>query len=445
MNASSLDRRDFLKKASAVGVGAIAATKAGPLLAFNGIPSETVRVAVMGLNGRGMVFARGFARRPNTTVAYLCDVDATVLNKAIAETSKDQPTAPRGEADIRRILEDRNVDAIVVAAPDHWHTPVTLLALAAGKHVYLEKPTGHNAAEDELLMAAARKHPKLHVQVGTQRRSDPRFAEMAQALREGIIGTPYLARAWYANTRGTIGTGKPAPVPAHLDWELWQGPAPRTEFRDNVVHYNWHWFTRWGTGEICNNGTHEIDVARWLLGVDYPTSVYSTSGRYHFVDDYQFPDTQEVTYEFEGRKRIIWQGQSCNGLQLFGRGRGTAILGTNGSVVIDQDGYVVYDLRNKVVKQSTAQGASDALNTLGDDPLTQLHINNFTDAVRTGAKLTAPAEDGAKTALLTHLGTIADQLGRKIMVDPTTGRIKDDAEAMRRWGREYAPGWKPVI
>jgi predicted dehydrogenase len=441
----SPNRRDFLKKASAVGVGALAATRAGPLLALNGMPSETVRVAVMGLNGRGMVFARGFARRPNTTVACLCDVDANVLNKAIAETSKDQATAPKGEADIRRILEDKNVDAVVIASPDHWHTPATLLALAAGKHVYLEKPTGHNPAEDELLMEAARKYSKLHVQVGTQRRSDPRFMEMAQALREGIIGKPYLARAWYSNTRGTIGKGKPAPVPSHLNWELWQGPAPRTEFRDNVVHYNWHWFTRWGTGEVCNNGTHEIDVARWLLGVDYPTSVHSSSGRYHFDDDYQFPDTQEVTYEFEGGKRIIWQGQSCNGLQLYGRGRGTAFLGTSGSVVIDQDGYVVYDLRNKVVKQSAATTATDGLNTLGDDPLTQLHINNFTDAVRTGAKLTAPAEDGAKTALLTHLGTIADQLGRKIRVDPKTGRVVGDAEATRRWGREYAPGWKPVV
>jgi predicted dehydrogenase len=438
-----LDRRDFLKTASAAGIGALAAAKAGPLLAFQGSPNEKMVVGVMGLNGRGMVFARSFARGPNTTVGYVCDVDSTVLARAVATTAQNQAHPATGVADIRRVLDDKNVDAIVIAAPDHWHAPATLMALAAGKHVYLEKPSGHNAREDELLMDASRKYPQ-HVQLGTQRRSSPRFAEIIQAVREGVIGTPYLARAWYANTRGTIGKGKPAPVPAHLDWELWQGPAPRTEYRDNVVHYNWHWFTRWGTGEVCNNGTHEIDVARWVLGVDYPTTVYSTGGRYHFADDYEFPDTQEVTYEFEGGKSIIWQGQSCNGLQLYGRGRGTAILGTAGSLVIDQDGYVVYDLKSTVVRESMGV-RGDALNTVGDDALTQLHTDNFTNAVRTGTKLSAPIADGAKTGLLTHLGTIAHQVQRKLTTDPRNGRIIGDDGATKLWSREYDPRWKPVV
>src|SRR5688572_25171998 len=294
------NRRDFLKTASAAGLGALATTTgAGPLFVFGGSPNETMRTAVMGLNGRGMVFARSFSSGKNTAVAYLCDVDSTVLGKAMPAT-QGQATAAKAVTDIRRCLDDKDVDAIIIAAPDHWHAPATLMALSAGKHVYLEKPSGHNNREDELLMDAARKYPKLHVQLGTQRRSSPRFHEIRQALQEGLIGTPYLARAWYANTRGTIGKGKVAPVPSNLDWDLWQGPAPRTEYRDNVVHYNWHWFTRWGTGEICNNGTHEIDVARWMMGLNYPTSVHSTSGRYHFQDDWELPDTQEVTYEFEG-------------------------------------------------------------------------------------------------------------------------------------------------
>jgi predicted dehydrogenase len=438
-----LDRRDFLKKASAAGLGAIATAKAGPLLALEGLPSARMNVAVMGVNGRGMVFVRAFAKGADTNVSYVCDVDATVLAKGVAATAS-QSTKATGVADIRRVLDDRTVDAIVIAAPDHWHAPATLMALAAGKHVYLEKPVGHNPREDELLMEAARKYPRLHVQVGTQRRSSPRFHEIIQALREGLIGKPYLARAWYANTRGTIGKGKPAPVPSHLDWELWQGPAPRTGYRDNVVHYNWHWFTRWGTGEVCNNGTHEIDVARWILGVDYPTTVYSTGSRHHFDDDWEFPDNQEVTYEFEGGRSIIWQSQSCNGLQLYGRGRGTTFLGTNGSLVIDQDGYVVYDLRNKVVKEAQG-GRGDPLNTVGDDALTQLHVDNFTNAVRTGTKLTAPIADGAITGLLTHLGTIAHQTGRKLTTDPKTGHIVGDADAMKLWAREYDARWKPVV
>ncbi|HKN66672.1 MAG TPA: Gfo/Idh/MocA family oxidoreductase, partial [Gemmatimonadaceae bacterium] len=173
-------------------------------------------------------------------------------------------------------------------------------------------------------------------------------------------------------------------MPPNLDYELWQGPAPRTPYRDNVIHYNWHWFTRWGTGEICNNGTHEIDVARWFLGVDYPTSVSSVGHRFHAQDDWEFPDTQDATYEFgaDGGKIIVWQGQSCNGLKTYDRDRGTMILGTGGSVIVDRDGFVQLDLKGKVVRQSMASQATDGVNTLSDDPLTELHTHNFLDAVR---------------------------------------------------------------
>ena len=440
-----LARRDFLKKATAVGVSALAASRGSPLFALEGSPAEKMVVAVMGLNGRGMVHLQDFARGANTTVGYLIDVDSTVLNKAAAEISKLQSTLPKLVGDFRRALEDKSVDALVIAAPDHWHTPATILALDAGKHVYVEKPSGHDPREDELITAAARKHPRLKVQLGTQARSGPHFIEVLNMVRSGVIGTPYLARGWYANTRASIGRGKVVPVPPNLDYELWQGPAPRTPYRDNVIHYNWHWFTNWGTGEICNNGTHEIDVARWLLGVDYPTSVISTGGRFHFADDWQFPDTQEATFVFDGGKSIVWQGQSCNGLELYDRSRGTTVLGTNGSVVVDRDGYVHYDLKNKVVKEVKAAPKGDALNTVGDDWLTQLHVDNFINAVRTGTPLSAPIEDGAKTGTLCHLGTISQQLGRKLSIDPKTGHILHDAEASKLWSREYDPRWKPVV
>ena len=441
-----LDRRDFLKRATAVGVSALAASRAArPLFALEGSPSEKMVVAVMGLNGRGMVPARQFARGANTTVGYLIDVDSKVLAKAAADISPLQQPAPKAVTDFRRALDDRNVDALVIAAPDHWHTPATILALDAGKHVYVEKPSGHNPREDELMIAAARKHPRLKVQLGTQARSGPHFLEVLHMVRDGQIGTPYLARGWYANTRASIGRGRVVPVPANLDYELWQGPAPRTPYRDNVIHYNWHWFTNWGTGEICNNGTHEIDVARWLLGVDYPTSVISTGGRFHFADDWQFPDTQEATFVFDGGKSIVWQGQSCNGLELYQRSRGTTVLGTNGSVVVDREGYVLYDLRNKVLKEVKAAPKGDPLNPVGDDWLTQLHIDNFTNAVRTGTPLSAPIEDGAKTGMVCHLGTISQQVGRKLTTDPKTGHIVGDSEASRLWSRQYDPRWKPVV
>src|SRR3954467_11404012 len=440
---SDIDRRDFVKQTAVTGLGVLTSRNLAGLARRTNSPNETVRIAVIGVNGRGVVHARNFSTLPNSEVAYICDVDANVVAKGL-NAAKGQTRAPKTERDFRRILDDKSVDAIAIATPDHWHAAMTLLALHANKHVYVEKPSGHNPREDELLMEAARKYER-RVQLGTQARSGPHFHEALQRIKSGEIGAPYLARAWYANSRGSIGKGKVVPVPPNLDYELWQGPAPRTPYRDNVIHYNWHWFTNWGTGEICNNGTHEIDVGRWLLGVDYPTSVISTGGRFHYADDWQFPDTQEATFVFDGNKSIIWQGQSCNGLTVYDRSRGTAVLGTNGSVVVDRDGSVVYDLKNKVVKQMQAAPKGDSLNTLGDDWLTQLHIDNFVDAVRTGTKLTAPIEDGAKTGTLCHLGTISQQVGRRLATDPRNGHILNDPQAARLWSREYDPRWKPVV
>jgi predicted dehydrogenase len=444
-NGSEIDRRAFLRTTSAAGLGLVAGSQSvAPLFATakQRAANEKVVVAVVGVNGRGVVHAQNFAKFEHAEVAYVCDVDARVVGKAVEAATRSQPNAPKVIVDFRRALDDKAVDAVAIATPDHWHTPMTLLALKAGKHVYLEKPSGHDPHEDELLIAAASKYQK-HVQLGTQRRSGPRFFEALQVLADGAIGKPYLARAWYANTRGTIGKGKEAAVPSELNYDLWQGPAPRTPYRDNIIHYNWHWFERWGTGEICNNGTHEIDVARWLLGVDYPAAVSSNGRRNHFADDWEFPDTQDATFEFAGGKTIVWHGQSCNGLPMYGRARGTMLLGTEGSLVIDQDGWVLADLKNKVIRESVATTKGDALNTTGDDWLTELHMQNFVDAVRTDAKLNASIADGAKTGLLCHLGTIAQQTGRKLTTDPATGRILGDTAAMSRWSRAYAPGWAP--
>jgi predicted dehydrogenase len=440
-----VDRRDFLRDTSLAGLGlAITNRFPSPTLSFGTLPSEKVVVAVMGLNGRGMVLARNFMRSTNTEIAYLCDVDANVLAKARGALQQDAVTSPKAIGDFRRALDDKDVDAIAIATPDHWHAPAAILALKAGKHVYVEKPASHNPNELELLVGAQQKYGRL-VQIGNQQRSAGRSIEAIQAIRDGVIGRPYLARAWYANTRGGIGRGKLAPVPPNLDYELWQGPAPRTPYRDNVVHYNWHWFRRWGTGEICNNGTHEIDVARWALGVDYPTRVSSAGGRFHFDDDWEFTDTQEVVFEFDDGKTIVWQGQSCNGTQTLGRGRGTQILGTAGSIVLDRDGYVHYDLKGVVVREVREAAIADGLDFAGNDAHTTAHIENLANAVRTGEALRSPVSDVARSLMLCHLGNIAQYTGRKLRTERSSGRIIDDREAMTYWQRDYAPGWTPTI
>ena len=336
------------------------------------------------------------------------------------------------------------MDAVSIATPDHWHTPAAILALKAGKHVYVEKPSGHNPREGELLVAAQRKYGKV-VQMGNQQRSGPRSIEAIAAIREGAIGRAYYARAWYANSRASIGRGKEAPVPPGLDYELWQGPAPRTPYRDNVIHYNWHWFRRWGTGEVCNNGTHEIDVCRWALGVDYPTRVTFTGGRYHFKDDWEFPDTQTVGFEFEGERAIVWNGQSCNGLAAERSGRGASIHGTDGTIVMDRNGYTHYDAKNKLVKENKGDEQGDGLDTRAQDRLTDLHIANFIAAVRTGTRLNAPIEDGRKSSLLCHLGNIAYRTSHDLHIDPRDGHILRDADAQQLWSRAYAPGWEPTV
>src|SRR2546423_12104934 len=241
-----MKRRKFLKTASAAGLSLVASPE---FPSWVRSPGDTVVVAVMGLNGRGTVLARSFASGRTADVAYVCDVDSVVLAKGVAAVAGVRHGARevQGLGDFRKALDDKAVDALVIAAPDHWHAPAALLAMQAGKHVHVEKRCGHSPREGELLVEAQRKHQRV-VQMGTQQRSAPRSIELMQAIRDGIIGKPYLARAWYANTRASIGRGKVAPVPSNLDYELWQGPAAHTPQRDNAIHYKRHLVPRSGAG-----------------------------------------------------------------------------------------------------------------------------------------------------------------------------------------------------
>lgn len=442
--SGSIDRRQFLKRTTAGGVGlgvAIRSARAGVPYSAN----DTITIAVMGVNSRGDALAESFAGQANAEVLYVCDVDSRAVDATSATVNGVQGSMPTGVTDFRRALDDADVDVLAIAAPDHWHAPATIMALQAGKHVYVEKPCGHNPREGELLIEAQKRYNRV-VQMGTQQRSAPETIEAVQMIWEGGIGRAYMARTWYANTRGPIGYGKPASVPEWLDYELWQGPAPRKPYMDNVVHYNWHWMKHWGTGESCNNGTHEIDVARWALGVDYPVRVNSNGGRYHFEDDWEFYDTQQLAFDFEGDKTITWEGRSCNGLPVLNRGRGTSVHGTEGTVVMDRNGYVVYDLDNNVVKEVEAGASEATMDTTGGGSMTDRHIANFLDSIRNQDELNAPIDVGHKSVLLCHLGNIAQATGRTVYCDQRNGHIVGDPQAMERyWGRSYEPGWEPTV
>ncbi len=441
-----MNRRNFSKWAVLTAATA-ASAGASPILTAS--PNNKVVVAVAGIHSRGLYLAEVFAKLKNVEVRYVIDVDRRFLPKAVKSVTDLQGKEPLAIMDFRRALEDKDVDALVVATPDHWHAPMAIEALKAGKHVYLEKPSSHNPAEGELLVAAQKKYNKV-VQLGTQRRSTWVARNMVEEIKAGLIGNVYLAQTWYSRNRGPIGFGKTVAVPETLNWDLWQGPAPRVDYRDNIHPYNWHWFFTWGTGEALNNGAHEMDVARWAMGVDFPSRVSSAGGRYNFVgrDDWEFYDTQDIAVEFPDNKMITWQGLSCSSCRTEGQGRGVRLHGTEGTIVYLDSHYDVYDKDFKKVKTvwdpANDAGAKDSTNTV-DPGLNDYHGQNFIDAVRGQCVNHATIDEGHKSVLLGLLGNISQRVGRSLRCDPQTGRILDDAEAMQLWSRQYESGWKPTI
>jgi predicted dehydrogenase len=437
-----MERREFLKDASL-------ATAGITILNFpifgKDAPSNKVVLGVMGLNGRGSYLAGCYSHLPNVEIAYLCDVEDGAIKKGF-DALKDMPRKPELVRDIRKLVERKDFDALIVAAPDHWHTPAAILGSSHGKHVYVEKPCGQNPHEGELIVQALHKFGK-HIQMGNQRRSMPTLIEAVRQVRDGIIGDVYFAKAWYTNNRKTIGVGKPIAVPATLDFDLWQGPAPRRPYQDNLVHYNWHWFWHWGTGESCNNGTHELDCCRWFLGVDFPTKANSAGGRYAFKDDWQTPDTQSASFEFGDRASIAWENRSCQNFPVEGAGRGFVVFGKKGTLVNHGSGdYQIFDVNNKMVKDVKSEVAADPNNTLSaTGNLDLYHFNNFINTIRGDEKLNAPVDEAYKSVLLCHLANIAQRTGETLHCDPANGHILNNPKAMELWKRQYEPGWEPIV
>ena len=443
------NRRAFLKKSS---VGAVGITIGGIGMSAKSYSriigaNEQINVAGIGTRSRGDYLAGEFGKAAGAVVTHVCDVDARVVDKTIANIKQATGNTPKGERDIRRLLEDKSIDAVFIATPDHWHAPASWMAMEAGKHVYVEKPCSHNPKEGELLKKFQSRYGKV-IQMGNQQRSAPETIEVIREIHNGLIGDVYLGKAFYNNKRETIGVGKPVPVPDYLDWELWQGPAPRVAYHDNYHPYNWHWFWNWGTGETCNNGTHELDVCRWALQVDFPKQVKATGDRYFDKeDDWQFYDTLLNHYEFKDNKVITWEGQSCNAAKLYGRDRGAVIFGTKGSVIIDRAGYEVYDLSGHKIREQKTGKTSSTSDTVGTgDVMTLNHINNFLDTVRgKHFEQHSPIDEAHKSVLLCHLANIAWKMKRPLICDDENGHILNDKEAMTMWGRTYEKGWEPKI
>jgi predicted dehydrogenase len=446
----SSSRRDFIKKASAGAVGIALSGSVNTMSArsYSNIigANDRINVAIQGLGRRYAGYIDPIsAKKSNARLLYLCDVMKSQREKAGAYVSDKLDNVPVLENDIRKVLEDKEVDAVFMATPDHWHTPGACMAMEAGKHVYLEKPCSHNPREGELLVAFQKKYGKV-VQMGNQQRSSLESTEIIKEIHKGIIGKAYKAIAYYTNSRGPVPVPTKAAPPEGLDWELFQGPAPRKDYMHNTWDYNWHWYGwDYGTGETGNNATHELDIARWALDVNYPEHVDVLAGKFHYKDDgWSMYDTMEATFKFSDNRIIQWDGQSRNGYKRYVSDRGTIVYGSKGSVYIDRNGYRLYDLKGELIKDSKAEVEESGIALGGGGDLTMRHSLNFFETIRGKDVLTSPIDQGAIVQMLTHYANIASRIGKSFDVDETTGRIFD-RDAMKLWSREYEPGWEPKI
>lgn len=426
-------RRRFLQVSSTF--LAASATRAQTASANN-----RLRIAVMGL-GRGMDHIKGWMAVPNVEIAGLCDVDSRRLASAAAAVARaGQGTPPRLETDVRTLLDDPSIDVLSIAAPNFWHAPATILACAAGKHVYVEKPGSHTGQEGDWMVAAAKKHSRL-VQQGTQRRSLPAIREAIQRLREGAIGPVRSARCWYDASRGAINLKPGAPVPEWLNWPLWQGPCPDQPYLDSLVHYNWHWRWHYGGGELANNGVHALDLALWGLdacwaeklgGPLVARTTSSTGGRYHFKDDQETPDTLVAAFDF-GPCAAIFDGSSCSPRKGVEQHAFVTFYGDGGSLALSSSGYKIFDPSG--VKTAENEPPFD------DRP----HFQNLADAIRDAKPLHCDIATGQRSTKLCHLGTIAYRTRSTIQCDPATGSIQNNEAAHKLWSKDYRQGWMPQV
>jgi predicted dehydrogenase len=434
-----MDRRHFLIS-SAAAMGAASSVFAAP--------GDTVRVGVIGvgghgksLGGRGKDHLMGFSRLPNVEVAAVSDVDQTHLDFGLGVIEKATGKRPRGYPDFRKLLEDKSIDAVSIATPNHWHSLMAIMACQAGKDVYVEKPCSHNIFEAKQVVAAARKYNRM-VQQGSQIRSSVAVQEGVRRMREGLIGDVYLARGLCYKWRDTIGRTPPSPVPSGVDYDLWLGPAPKREFTMNRFHYNWHWFWDYGNGDLGNQGIHQVDVARWGLGVKYPVKVSAIGGHFMFDDDQETPNTLNCAFEFnENGKRLMMEFEVRHWMSNHEASIGAGGRDPNsiGDLFYGSKGYLAVDSYASYKTWLGREQQPGPENRQGGD-----HYLNFVEAVRSRKRetLNAEIEEGAASTVLVHLANISYRVGRTVNFDPNSMTITGDPEASKLMTRQYR---KPFV
>jgi predicted dehydrogenase len=435
-------RREFIEGTAKVGAGVVAA--AGVLgtskTAWAGA-NDKVRVAVIGIHGRGKDHIGGWNGLKNVEIATLCDVDENLFEPTVksffAERTDPKDASkkiaarkkPKFETDLRRVMEDKDIDAVSIATPNHWHSLAAIWAIEAGKDVYVEKPCSHNVFEGRQLVNAARKHNRI-VQHGTQCRSNPGMKEAMKHLHDGTIGEVYMARGLCYKNRASIGKKAEEPAPAGVNYDTWLGPAPQRAFSPNRFHYNWHWHWDYGNSDIGNQGVHQMDIARWGLGVKHPSRVSAASGKFLFDDDKETPNVITTSFDYPGDgplgKMLVFEVRPWHTNDEKNAKIGVLFYGSEGYMVIDSyDHYQIY----LGPKEEQGPGGGGGAN----------HYENFIDAVRKRDRsiLNAEIEEGHYSSALCHLGLISARLGRSFRFDPEKEQVLGDEEANKMLTRQY--------
>jgi predicted dehydrogenase len=423
--SSGMDRRGFLAGSVATGIAvhSMLSPRVGKAAA-----NERVNLCVIGVRGRGNGVGQNFARLPNAQITHICDVNEPLLagyGKVITDIQK---SAPKPVVDLRRVLDDKSVDGIVVATPDHWHALATIWGCQAGKHVYVEKPISHNVFEGRQMVAAARKYQRV-VQVGTQSRSAPHYKEAMDLMKAGTLGRVHMAKAWNSQLRRRVPAVDDSPVPAGLDWNIWQGPAADRPFNANRYTYGWRWLWDYGTGDMGNDGVHDLDIARWGLGVEAPDEVQCTASKLQFKGDIQeTPDTQIATFTFPKQDAmLVYEQRLWSPYFQEGYENGVAFYGTEGYIVIGRRGWKFVEKRNKVAFEKNVD--------FSDLP----HQVNFLECIQNGGTPNCDIQEGYYSTLLAHLGNISFRVGRSLKFDAEKLAITGDNEAtalLKRSGRK---------
>ena len=427
----TMNRRTLLQQSTAI--AATAAVSSLTRLRAADAAAKKVKVAVVAL-GRGMGHVQALLKIPGVEIKYLAEVDPKRLESGLKVVNDKQEVSCHGVKDFRTFLDDKELDAVFIATPNFWHTPAALLAMQAGKHVYVEKPGSQNPHEAEMIVAAQKKYDRL-VQMGNQRRTWMKDA--IEALHGGAIGTVRYGRAFYYNSRKSVAAND-KPAPEGMDFDLWQGPVPddvKGDFKKHV-HYDWHWFWHWGNGELGNNGIHSLDILRWGIKGEIPLRTTYNGGRYFFQDEQETPDTGVAVYDF-GHAGIEWVQSSSHPRSVEKAAGEVLFYGDNGTMAASRDTWTIYDPKGVEVSKGKAS-------TSGTGDVS--HIGNFIDAIRGDAKLNSPIEVGQRSTMLCHLGNIAYRTNTVVRCDAKTGKIIDNPAAEKLWARpEYRKGWEVKI